>query len=163
RRHAESRPEALGRPAGPGQGHPLSRVRRCARGARRRACRNGPFMMKLAYQSGFGNTFSTEAARGALPADQNSPQRAPRGLYAELMLVPQQGGLTLFSELGVLSIEPGEIAVIPRGTKFKVDLEGPSRGYVCENYGTPFRLPELGPIGSQGLAQKRHFLAPVAA
>ena len=227
---------------------------------------------KLAYQSGFGNTFSSEARRGALPVGQNSPQRAPRGLYAEvlsftaftapraenlsawvyrlrpsamqapwrrmaktlvrsgpfdeletpphrlrwdplpispqpadfidglatiagsgdpagqagiavhlyranrsmtdryfsnadgeLMIVPQLGSLLLFSELGKLAIAPGEIAVIPRGMKFKVGVEGPSRGYVCENYGAHFRLPELGPIGAQGLAQKRDFLAPVAA
>ena len=228
--------------------------------------------MKLQYQSGFGNTFSTEAVRGALPADQNSPQHTSRGLYAEvlsgtaftapradnlsawlyrlrpsamhapykrigngllrsgpfveaetspnrlrwdplpmpskptdfidglftvagsgdpasqsglavhaycanrsmkdryfydadgeLMLVPQQGALSISTEMGLLKIDPGEIAVIPRGIRFKVDLDGPSRGYLCENYGAHFRLPELGPIGSQGLAQKRHFLAPVAA
>ena len=58
---------------------------------------------------------------------------------------------------------PGEVALVPRGIKFKVGVHGPSRGYVCENYGAHFRLPELGPIGSQGLAQKRDFLAPVAA
>ena len=81
----------------------------------------------------------------------------------ELMLVPQQGTLLLLTELGKISIAPGEIAVIPRGIKFRVDVEGPSRGYVCENYGAPFRLPELGPLGSQGLAQARDFLAPVAA
>jgi homogentisate 1,2-dioxygenase len=81
----------------------------------------------------------------------------------ELMLVPQQGSLTVFTELGLLNIGPGEIAVVPRGVKFRVDVEGPVRGYLCENYGAPFRLPELGPIGSQGLAQKRHFLSPVAA
>jgi homogentisate 1,2-dioxygenase len=45
---------------------------------------------------------------------------------------------------------------------FAVDVEGPSRGYVCENHGAPFRLPELGPIGSNGLAEPRHFLVPVA-
>jgi len=226
----------------------------------------------MKYQSGFGNTFSSEAVKGALPRDQNSPQRAPKGLYAEvlsdtaftaprsenlsswlyrlrpsamhapykriangllrsgpfaeaetppnrlrwdplplpskptdfidglstvagsgdaasqsgiavhvycanrsmkdrfftnadgeMMFVPQQGGLSLSTELGLLNIQPGEIAVVPRGIKFKVDVEGPSRGYLCENYGAHFRLPELGPIGSQGLAQKRHFLAPVAA
>ena len=226
----------------------------------------------MKYQSGFGNTFSSEAAKGALPRDQNSPQRTPKGLYAEvlsgtaftapraenlsswlyrlrpsamhapyqridngllrsgpfaeaetppnrlrwdplpvpsrptdfidglftvagsgdaasqagiavhvyranrsmkdryftdadgeLMFVPQEGGLTLFTELGLLNIQPGEIAVVPRGVKFRVDVDGPSRGYLCENYGAHFRLPELGPIGSQGLAQKRHFLAPVAA
>ncbi len=228
--------------------------------------------MKITYQSGFGNTFSSEAVRGALPAGQNSPQRTPRGLYtevisgtaftapraenlsswlyrlrpaamhgpfrriddgllrsgpftevdtppnrlrwdplpmpskpldfieglftiagsgdpatqtgvavhvyratrsmkdryfynadAEMMLVPQQGALLVFSELGKLEVAPGEIAVLPRGVKLKVDVEKPSRGYLCENYGAHFRLPELGPIGSQGLAQKRDFLAPVAA
>jgi homogentisate 1,2-dioxygenase len=225
----------------------------------------------IRYQSGFGNTFSSEAVRGALPVGRNSPQRAPKGLYAEvlsgtaftapraenqstwlyrfrpsamhgpyrrignglvrsgpfneveppinrlrwdpfpipvkpadfidglaslagsgdpamqaglavhlyranramkryfwnadgeLMLVPQQGALSLFTELGLLEIEPGEIAVVPRGMKFRISVGGPSRGYVCENYGMPFRLPELGPIGSQGLAQARDFLAPVAA
>jgi homogentisate 1,2-dioxygenase len=228
--------------------------------------------MTLSYQSGFGNTFSTEAVKGALPVGQNSPQRAPQGLYAEvlsgtsftapraenlsswlyrkrpsamhapykridngllrsgpftdtetppnrlrwdplpipaeavdfidglftiagsgdpasqtglavhvyrasrsmderyfysadgeLMFVPQQGALKIFSELGILEVSPGEISVIPRGVKFKVMLEKPVRGYLCENYGAPFRLPELGPIGSNGLAQKRDFLAPVAA
>ncbi len=228
---------------------------------------------KLSYQAGFGNTFSSEAARGALPVGQNAPQRAPRGLYTEvisgtaftapraenlsswlyklrpsamhapykpiangllrsgpfdevktppnrlrwnplpvpskpadfidglatmagsgnpeahaglgvhvycanrsmtdryfhnadgeMMIVPQQGALSIFSELGKMAVKPGEIAVMPRGMKFKVGLpDGPSRGYVCENYGAPFRLPELGPIGAQGLAQKRDFLAPVAA
>jgi len=233
--------------------------------------------MKLKYQTGFGNTFSTEAIRGALPVGQNSPQRAPRGLYAEvlsftaftapraenlsawvyrlrpsamqapyrrmaggktagslrsgpfdeaetspnrlrwnplpipqkptdfidglatiagsgdpaaqagiavhvycanrsmtdryfsnadgeMMFVPQLGGVALVTELGKIELHPGEIAVIPRGLKFKVGLlEKAARGYLCENYGTHFRLPELGPIGAQGLAQKRDFQAPVAA
>jgi homogentisate 1,2-dioxygenase len=228
--------------------------------------------MKLSYQSGFGNTFSSEAEKGALPVGQNSPQRPPKGLYAEgisgtaftapraenrstwmyrkrpsathgpykrikdgllrsgpfdevevspnrlrwdplpmpakptdfvdglatlagsgspesqagiavhiyranrsmkdrvfycadgeLMFVPQQGSISLFTELGILEAEPGEIAVIPRGLKFKLQLTGPVRGYLCENYGPAFRLPELGPIGAQGLAQVRDFLAPVAA
>ena len=233
----------------------------------------------MRYQSGFGNTFSTEAEKGALPVGQNSPQTTPRGLYpevlsgsaftaaraenlstwlyrlrpsamhapytrignglvrsgpfdeietspnrlrwdplpmpskptdflgglvtlagsgdaasqsglavhvyranrsmqqryfydadGELMFVPQQGALLLATELGRLEVAPGEIAVVPRGVKFRVEVDGgtrggPSgaRGYLCENYGTPFRLPELGPIGSQGLAQRRDFLAPVAA
>jgi len=226
----------------------------------------------LAYQGGFGNTFSTEARKGALPASQNSPQRTPYGLYpevlsgtaftapraenlstwlyklrpsathppfrrlapgllrsgpfdevdtppnrlrwnplpvpakptdfidglvtlagsgspesqsgiavhvyranrsmsgryfanadGELMFVPQQGAILLFTELGKLEVAPGEIAVVPRGMKFRVQVAGAVRGYLCENYGAPFRLPELGPIGAQGLAQVRHFLAPVAA
>jgi homogentisate 1,2-dioxygenase len=81
----------------------------------------------------------------------------------ELLLVPQQGALTLRTELGLLEVAPGEIAVVPRGMKFRVKLDGPSRGYVCENYGAAFRLPELGPIGANGLANPRDFLAPVAA
>ncbi len=226
--------------------------------------------MKLRYQSGFGNTFASESRKDALPVGQNSPQRTPRGLYAEvisgtaftapraenlsswlyrlrpsathgpykrtengwlrsgpfdeaetspnrlrwnpltvqegdfidglftiagsgdpanraglavhvyratrsmrnryfydadgeLMLVPQQGAIGIFSELGRLEAAPGEIAVVPRGIKFRVSVHGPVRGYLCENYGAHFRLPDLGPIGSQGLAQKRDFLYPVAA
>ncbi|HET7728407.1 MAG TPA: homogentisate 1,2-dioxygenase domain-containing protein, partial [Usitatibacter sp.] len=77
---------------------------------------------------------------------------------------PQQGVLTFATELGRLAVAPGEIAVIPRGIRFRVEIEGAiARGYACENYGAPFRLPELGPIGSNGLASPRDFLAPVAA
>ncbi|MEO5733207.1 MAG: homogentisate 1,2-dioxygenase [Rubrivivax sp.] len=228
----------------------------------------------LAYQSGFGNEFATEAIPGALPKGRNSPQRAPLSLYTELisgtaftaprndnrrtwmyrrqpsvvsgryaacehdgwttgpdrtvalppepmrwhplpmalaqgrdfvdgmhtlvangdadaqlgigalvyiadtsmaqrafvdadgelLIVPQQGRLLITTELGVLQVSPGEIALLPRGLLFKVALpDGPSRGYVCENLGAQFRLPELGPIGSNGLANARDFLAPVAA
>jgi homogentisate 1,2-dioxygenase len=81
----------------------------------------------------------------------------------ELLLVPQQGELHITTELGRLDVKPGEIALLPRGLAFKVAVDGPSRGYVCENYGAAFRLPELGPIGSNGLANARDFLAPVAA
>ncbi|KAI6244296.1 Homogentisate 1,2-dioxygenase [Aphelenchoides fujianensis] len=63
----------------------------------------------------------------------------------ELLIVPQQGVLTLVTELGVLAVGPRHIAVIPRGVRFRVEVDGPSRGYVCENYGAAFRLPELGP------------------
>jgi len=83
---------------------------------------------------------------------------------AEMLVVPQDGSLLLHTELGQLLIAPGEIAVIPRGFRWRVDLpDGTARGYLCENYGSPFRLPELGPIGSNGLANARDFLAPVAA
>ncbi len=226
----------------------------------------------LAYQSGFGNEFATEALPGALPVGQNSPQRCPYGLYAEqlsgtaftaprgvnrrswlyrirpaamhrpfrmigngriesrfdnvatppnqlrwdpwpipdaptdfvdglvtmagvgepraqagcgihvyaanrsmserffydadgeLLIVPQQGRLHVWTELGRLHVEPQQIAVVPRGVRFRVELpDGPSRGYICENYGAVLRLPDLGPIGSNGLANVRDFLAPVAA
>ena len=226
---------------------------------------------EASYLSGFGNEFATEAIAGALPQGQNSPQRAPLGLYAEqfsgtaftapraqnlrswlyrirpsvvhqpfkqienklwlsapftdaaptpnqlrwnplplpsaptdfidgmmtmagngdtglqvgmaahvyaanhsmtrffynadgeLLIVPQEGALTIHSELGVLAIAPGEIAVLPRGLKFRIEHTGNVRGYVCENYGAPFRLPELGPMGANGLANARDFLTPVAA
>ena len=222
---------------------------------------------EIGYLSGFGNEFSSEALPGALPVGQNSPQKVPYGLYAELLsgtaftvpraearrtwlyrirpsachgqyrrlerqldaqlgpvtpnrlrwnplplgegatdfldgltclaanaepnqpagaslytyvanrsmqrvffdadgellIVPQQGALRLVTELGVLEVAPLEIAVIPRGMRFRVELlEEAARGYVCENHGCALRLPDLGPIGSNGLANPRDFLAPVA-
>jgi len=224
------------------------------------------------YMSGFGNEFATEALPGALPAGQNSPQRAPYGLYAEqlsgtaftaprghnrrswlyrirpaavhkpfglaeaaaivsdfsstpptppnqlrwdplpmparptdfvegwvtmagngapealrgcaihlyaanrsmrdrffynadgeLLIVPQRGRLLIATELGRIEVEPQEIAVIPRGIRFRVELpDGEARGYICENFGALFRLPDLGVIGSNGLANPRDFLTPVA-
>jgi homogentisate 1,2-dioxygenase len=81
----------------------------------------------------------------------------------ELLIVPQQGVLTLVTEMGWLKVGPGHIAVIPRGVRFRVEVDGPSRGYVCENHGAALRLPELGPIGSNGLANPRDFETPVAA
>ncbi|MGD0052510.1 MAG: homogentisate 1,2-dioxygenase [Vulcanimicrobiaceae bacterium] len=225
----------------------------------------------LAYQSGFGNEFATEALPGALPVGRNSPQRPPYGLYAEqlsgtaftvpravnrrtwlyrirpaavhrpftriengalvsrfdalatppnqlrwdplpaptrptdfvdglftmagngdpaqqlgcgihlyaanrsmegrffcdadgeLLIVPQRGRLRLATELGLLDVAPQEIALVPRGLRFRVELlDGEARGYVCENFGPAFRLPDLGPIGANGLANPRDFLAPVA-
>ena len=82
----------------------------------------------------------------------------------ELLIVPQQGRLQLRTELGVIDIEPQEIAVIPRGIRFQALLpDGEARGYICENFGALLRLPDLGPIGSNGLANPRDFLTPCAA
>ena len=82
----------------------------------------------------------------------------------ELLFVPQQGELRLWTEFGIIDIEPGEIAVIPRGVKIRVEVPaGPARGYLCENYGGAFTLPERGPIGANCLANPRDFLTPVAA
>jgi homogentisate 1,2-dioxygenase len=228
---------------------------------------------ELVYQTGFGNEFATESLAGALPKRGNSPQKAPHGLYAELLsgtaftvpretnsrswlyrirpsvvhqpfeqiggglvrgapfdsqpvtpnqlrwnalpmpeeptdfvdglvtmmgggdsatgtglavhlytantsmterffynadgemlFVPQQGRLILHTEMGVIDIAPNEIAVVQRGIKFRVEVpDGQSRGYVCENYGAALRLPSLGPIGSNGLANPRDFGTPVAS
>ncbi len=82
----------------------------------------------------------------------------------ELLIVPQTGALTLRTECGVLVVAPGEVAVVPRGLVFGVALnDGDARGYVCENYGMAFELPERGPVGANGFANDRDFLYPVAA
>jgi homogentisate 1,2-dioxygenase len=84
----------------------------------------------------------------------------------EMLIVPQLGTLRLCTEFGRIDATPGEIAVIPRGVKLRVELsddEAPARGYVCENYGGTFTLPERGPIGANCLANPRDFLTPVAA
>ena len=230
--------------------------------------------MKLTYQTGFGNEFVTEAVDGALPVGQNSPQRAPLGLYAEqfsgtaftaprstnrrtwtyrirpsvlhkpfqqidsklfrssffdevvttpnqlrwdplsvpteptdfidgittiagngdlfaqtgiaihiyacnkgmseryfynadgeMLIVPEMGRLGILTELGVIAVAPGDVVVLPRGLKFRVEPapgDDQCRGYICENYGQQFRLPDLGPIGANGLANSRDFETPVA-
>ena len=221
-----------------------------------------------AYQSGFGNSFESEAIPGALPPGRNSPQRPAFGLYAEqlsgtaftaprhdnrrswlyrlrpsaahppfelvsdpgnnfgppaspnrlrwsppaapavpvdfhdavmpmlwngdphifsgvmvatyaanrdmgrraffnadgeTLLIPQDGRLLVTTELGRLDVDPLEIVLIPRGMRWKVDLpDGPASGYLVENRGAMFRLPELGPLGSNGLAAARDFLCPKA-
>jgi homogentisate 1,2-dioxygenase len=105
------------------------------------------------------------AGMGALAyvATKAMGRRALVNADAEMLLVPQQGRLLVTTELGRLEVAPGSIALLPRGMAFKVDpLDGPARGYVCENFGAAFRLPELGPIGSNGLANARDFEAPVA-
>ena len=226
----------------------------------------------LGYQSGFGNTFATEALKGALPEGRNSPQRCAFGLYAEqlsgtaftapradnrrswlyrirpsamhapferldaghfagdfgasptppnqlrwnplpmpsaptdllqgivtlagngdpraqngsaahryaanrsmdrrvfynadgeMLFVPQLGRHRFVTELGIIDAEPQEIVVVPRGVRFRLELpDSIGCGYICENYGANFRLPDLGPIGSNGLANARDFLTPVAA
>jgi homogentisate 1,2-dioxygenase len=107
------------------------------------------------------------AHRGAgahVYAANRSMERCWYDADGELLIVPQEGALRLATEFGVLDVAPGEVAVVPRGIKFRAELHaGVARGYVCENYGAPMRLPDLGPIGSNGLANPRDFLAPAAA
>ena len=82
----------------------------------------------------------------------------------ELLIVPVSGQIRVVTELGVIDLAPKEMCVVPRGIRFRVELEAAeARGYVCEIYGAHLRLPELGPIGSNGLANPRDFLTPVAA
>ncbi|USG61524.1 homogentisate 1,2-dioxygenase [Sneathiella marina] len=82
----------------------------------------------------------------------------------EMLIVPEQGRLEIQTELGILEVEPGEISILPRGIMFKMGcVDGAARGYICENYGARFTLPERGPIGANGLANPRDFLSPVAA
>ena len=84
---------------------------------------------------------------------------------SELLVVPQQSSIRFHTELGIIDLEPKEIAIIPRGLVYRVELvdDGPARGFVCENYGEKFELPGRGPIGANCLANPRDFKAPVAA
>ncbi|HEY4093176.1 MAG TPA: homogentisate 1,2-dioxygenase [Luteibacter sp.] len=114
-----------------------------------------------------GNGGATEQA--GVGIHLYAANRSMEGRYfydadGELLIVPQQGRLRIRTELGVLDVAPLEIAVVPRGIRFLVELpDGEARGYVAENFGAPLHLPDLGPIGANGLAHARDFLAPVAA
>ncbi|HET7675265.1 MAG TPA: homogentisate 1,2-dioxygenase [Gammaproteobacteria bacterium] len=123
----------------------------------------------------FVNGLMTIAGNGApaaltgFAAHVYAANRSMRDRYfydadGELLIVPQQGRLRIATELGVLDVAPLEIAVIPRGVRFRVELrDDAARGYVAENFGALLRLPELGPIGSNSLANARDFLYPTAA
>ena len=97
-------------------------------------------------------------------ANRSMEERFFYNADGELLIVPQLGRLRVHTELGILDVAPTEICVIPRGVKFRVVLlDEQARGYLCENYGALFRLPDLGPIGANGLANARDFQTPVAA
>ena len=97
-------------------------------------------------------------------ANQSMQKRFFSNADGELLIIPQLGSVLLQTECGKLAIKPGEICVIPRGIKFCVNLlETKARGYICENYGAPFELPERGPVGANGFANDRDFYYPVAA
>lgn len=123
------------------------------------------FINGLTTMAGNGSAASQAGIGIHLYAANRSMQK--RFFYdadGELLIVPQQGRLRIATELGVLQTSPLEIAVIPRGVRFRVELlDDTARGYVAENFGSPLRLPELGPIGSNSLANARDFLYPVAA
>ncbi|HEX8596192.1 MAG TPA: homogentisate 1,2-dioxygenase [Pseudomonas sp.] len=112
------------------------------------------------------STAAADQAEGVsihIYAANASMQRAFFNADGEWLIVPQLGRLRIVTELGLLDVEPQEIVVVPRGMKFCVQLlDDSARGYVCENHGCALRLPELGPIGSNGLANARDFQVPVA-
>jgi homogentisate 1,2-dioxygenase len=114
-----------------------------------------------------GNGDSSVQSGGAIHiyvATRSMQKRFFWNADGEFLLVPQQGRLLIFTEMGKIEVAPGEICVLPRGLKYRVELlENAARGYICENYGQQLRLPDLGPIGANGLANPRDFLTPVAA
>ncbi|MCD8497692.1 MAG: homogentisate 1,2-dioxygenase [Alphaproteobacteria bacterium] len=121
----------------------------------------------LITMAGNGDTHSWSGLGVHIYCANTSMKKTKRYFYnadGEMLFVPQVGTLHLRTEMGVIDAKPGEIAVIPRGVKFAADFpDGPSRGYICENYGSPFVIPDKGPIGANGLANPRDFLTPVAA
>ncbi|KQS01540.1 homogentisate 1,2-dioxygenase [Sphingomonas sp. Leaf357] len=113
--------------------------------------------------AGEGPATQTGVAMHIYRASEDMRNRAFVSGDGELLILPEQGALTLLTELGRIDVKPGEIALIPRGVRFRVTLpDGEARGYVAENHGAPFRLPDLGPIGANGLANPRDFETPLA-
>ena len=113
--------------------------------------------------AGDGPATQTGVAMHLYNAGKDMTDRAFVSGDGELLILPERGGLTLLTELGRIDMKPGEIALIPRGVRFRVTLpDGSARGYVAENHGVPFRLPDLGPIGANGLANARDFETPTA-
>jgi homogentisate 1,2-dioxygenase len=97
-------------------------------------------------------------------ANQSMTKRSFVNSDGDFLIVPQQASLNIQTEFGYLYVQPGEICIIPRGIRYSVGLpDGPSRGYILEIWGSNFQLPELGPLGANGLANSRDFLAPIAA
>ncbi|HEY8562371.1 MAG TPA: homogentisate 1,2-dioxygenase [Pyrinomonadaceae bacterium] len=114
--------------------------------------------------AGNGDLFSqTGMAIHIFACNRGMKERFFYNADGEMLVVAEKNRVRFLTELGVLEIGSGEIAVLPRGLKFRVELpEGSARGYICENYGAQFRLPDLGPIGANGLANARDFETPVA-
>jgi homogentisate 1,2-dioxygenase len=122
------------------------------------------FISGLKTLAGSGEpTLREGIATHVYTANTSMKQKALVNSDGEFLIVPQQGSLDIQTEFGPLFVQPGEICVIQRGIRFRVELpDGPSRGYILEVYGSYFDLPELGPLGANGLANSRDFLHPKA-
>jgi homogentisate 1,2-dioxygenase len=85
----------------------------------------------------------------------------------DFLFVPQTGPLHLETEMGKMLVDIGEFGVIPRGIKFRVVIPGGEKvchkGWICEVFGDHMKLPELGPIGANGLANPQDFCIPKAS
>ncbi|KAJ3231284.1 hypothetical protein HDU81_003890 [Chytriomyces hyalinus] len=128
---------------------------------------NVTFVQGLKTVCGYGDP-SMRAGIATLIYTANANMSTQRQSFynadGDMLIVPQQGTLLIRTEMGLLRVAPTEIVVIPRGIKFSVDLpDGPSRGYICETFDRHWELPDLGPIGANGLANPRDFLHPIAA
>ena len=125
----------------------------------------GDFIDGIVTLAGCGDALRQEGmAAHVYLARRSMENRFFHDADGELLILPQQGRLLVHTECGPLAVAPGEMLLIPRGIKFRVELpDGPSRGYVCENFGAALRLPERGLVGSDGFANTRDFLAPRAA
>ncbi|WP_443750025.1 homogentisate 1,2-dioxygenase [Asticcacaulis solisilvae] len=121
------------------------------------------FIDGLQAFAGNGDPLSQSGVTIYLYAANRSMTRVAFDADGELLIVPQSGDISIFTEMGRLDLAPLSIGIIPRGVRFRVERSGPASGYVLENHGAPFRLPELGPIGANGLANSRDFETPVAA
>jgi homogentisate 1,2-dioxygenase len=122
------------------------------------------FLDGLVTMAGNGDP-ATQSGAGIhmYAANRSMQNRCFYNADGELLVVPQHGGLRFLTEMGLIEAGPQEIVVIPRGVRFRVELlDDCARGYICENFGAPFRLPDLGPIGSNGLANPRDFQTPTA-
>lgn len=126
--------------------------------------RETDFVEGLVTVAGNGDLFSqTGMAIHIFRCNKNMTDRFFYNADGEMLVVAEKNSIRFLTELGIIEIKSGEICILPRGLKFRVELpEGEARGYICENYGQQFRLPDLGPIGANGLANPRDFETPVA-
>ncbi|KAH7409553.1 homogentisate 1,2-dioxygenase [Cadophora sp. MPI-SDFR-AT-0126] len=122
------------------------------------------FVSGLKTVAGSGEpTLREGIATHVYTANTSMSQKAFVNSDGDFLIVPQQGSLDIQTEFGPLFVQPGEICVIQRGIRYRVELpDGPSRGYILEIWGSNFDLPELGPLGANGLANSRDFLTPKA-